>query len=183
MTNTLAAKQLKFILSTCFAIFLLVIIGTAPVWAHDMDAGDFELFDMSVVQLPEHVDAVPYKGTLTLTVTNSTSSAWTDFHFMIFMGEAVFDVTAVPPSWDRGAGLSWDLGADPQTLDLYFVSNPVAIGEDVTFNIYTDNTAPPQNNFAVGFYPTNSVPIPSAIWLMGSALVGLVGIRKRFSKS
>mgnify|MGYP006308523797 FL=1 len=30
---------------------------------------------------------------------------------------------------------------------------------------------------------TNAVPIPGAVWLLGSGLVGLLGVRKRFRKS
>ncbi len=35
----------------------------------------------------------------------------------------------------------------------------------------------------LGFDPINEVPIPGAIWLLGSGLVGLVGLRRRFRKA
>jgi len=34
----------------------------------------------------------------------------------------------------------------------------------------------------IGVQPTNPVPIPGAVWLLGSGLVGLAGLRK-FRKS
>ena len=68
------------------------------------------------------------KGSMTLTVTNSTDVAWGDFHFGISFSDATFDPNE-DPTWDHGSGLSWELSAGNTLLDLYFYSNPVEIGE------------------------------------------------------
>jgi hypothetical protein len=36
--------------------------------------------------------------------------------------------------------------------------------------------------FAIGNNPNAVVPIPGAVWLLGSGLIGIVGLRRRFKK-
>ena len=37
-------------------------------------------------------------------------------------------------------------------------------------------------NFLYGAWATKVVPIPSAVWLLGSGLIGIVGVRRKFRK-
>ncbi len=52
-------------------------------------------------------------------------------------------------------------------------------------NVYNSATADAENtnwdfgNNGGGFTPPNNVPVPSAVWLFGSGLLGLLGLRKR----
>ena len=53
------------------------------------------------------------------------------------------------------------------------------------FDIVNANT--PSNTYAAGpenfdNLSFNQVPIPAAAWLLGSGLIGLVGIRRKFSE-
>ena len=50
------------------------------------------------------------KGSMTLTVTNTTSVAWGDFYFGISFSNAIFDPNETP-TWDHGDGLAWELSA------------------------------------------------------------------------
>ena len=54
---------------------------------------------------------------------------------------------------------------------------------DNTQGIYprSVDTAPP-NRYAAGTFQYSAVPIPGALWLFSSGLVGLVGIRRRVKK-
>lgn len=51
----------------------------------------------------------------------------------------------------------------------------------VTF-VNTGGTINGGNPFPVGPYPSNAVPVPAAVWLFGSGLLGLVGVARRNSK-
>ena len=74
------------------------------------------------------------------------------------------------------AGDTFDHGAmrygAPEPLDAYAVYNP---------NYSSDYFS---HGFDVGVkIQGNSVPLPAAVWLLGSGLIGFVGIRKKFSKT
>ncbi len=109
-------------------------------------------------------------------------------------------------------GVSFSVGADPSAFLDFVVGysadsdSPVpkngvnAPGEWLTIEITDSNDSDPLNEliaalnsgkFRVGLRTqmgsesgdyVNNVPVPSAIWLLGSGLVGLVGYRRRCSK-
>jgi hypothetical protein len=182
-------NPLKRLFLFCSALGLLLFAGPLAVSAHNVDLGDFSFsgngFDSNQQVL--HYDADPWKGFFTLTATNTGTQNWTDFHFGIFsVGSDVSHVyfqggdptssngpvqwTATPPSGSSGA-----------TLDLIF-TNLVIPNQSVTLTVYTDNTQD-HVNFGMLFYPTiTPVPIPGAVWLLGSGLVGLVGLRRTKSR-
>ena len=137
-----------------------------------------------------HEDSDPFKGSITLTVTNTGTEAWGDFHFEFFQvgGETIDNVhwevaTPYEPTKDGSSvGLSWavDNVSVGATLDLLFYGNPVLPSETVTFVIYSDNTADNVSFFGTLYYPT-PVPEPGTGLFLAFGLVGLAihGRRRR----
>ncbi|MBN1103483.1 MAG: VPLPA-CTERM sorting domain-containing protein [Deltaproteobacteria bacterium] len=146
-----------------------------------MDFSDFGLQEF------QHYDDDPFKGWLNLAVTNTGTEAWGDFHFQIFQvpGSGAVDnvdfiVNAPYQPISGQTPLSWNLSQDGSTLDLFFYGDPVLPNEQATFSVYTDNTADKVSFFGVQVWPT-PVPIPGAVWLLGSGLVSLAALKRRFS--
>ena len=179
-------ERLKPVLLFLLVLGIFLLAGPLPAWADDVDIiASFDGIGIGSLQESEHYDANPWKGWLDLTVTNNGNEAWGDFHFGIFQipGQGPVDnvdfivTTPYEPTSTTQSGLSWSLGSDGSTLDLYFYSDPVLPTETAYFKVYTDNTTD-QVNFGVFYYPT-AVPIPSAVWLLGSGLIGLIGFRRK----
>jgi hypothetical protein len=148
------------------------------------DFGDF------VPQDFEHEDAEPFKGVLDLTVTNTGTQAWGDFHFEIYeiLGfgsvENVDFVTEIigpddyRPRMDGGlVAFVVDNVVVGATLDLYFYDDPVLPTETVNFRVYTDNTMDRVGFFGVRLYPT-PVPEPGTLAIFGLGALALF-LRKR----
>ena len=79
-------KRLKL---ACLALFLTPLasfVGTAPAWGHDMpiDAAFACVGAGACEQSSQHDDADPFKGWIILTVENTGTEAWGDFHFELF---------------------------------------------------------------------------------------------------
>jgi len=130
-----------------------------------------------------HNDQEPWKGWIYLTVTNQSNVAWGDFHFQIFSFNGQ-DVSAVDfivdplytPTSSQNP-LTWTVDNTPptgSTLDLFFYSDPVGIGDTATFIVYTDNTAT-HVNFGVMYWAT-PVPEPSSLMALSGSLLGLAGL-------
>ncbi len=114
-----------------------------------------------------HEDFDPFKGPFTVTVTNTGSSPWGDFHFGIFDPIGGQDISNVEfqdmsmggldPTSSQ-TGLTWVINnvVVGATIDLYFCSDPVMPGETATFMVYTANPDH-LSFFGVLFYPT---PVP-----------------------
>jgi hypothetical protein len=122
------------------------------------------------VQAP-HEDFAPFKGSFTVTVTNTGSAPWGDFHFGIFDpigGQNISNVDFQDASMggqdptSSQTGLTWVINNVVvwATIDLYFCSDPVMPGEIATFTVYTANQDQ-LSFFGVLFYPT-PVPPPGA---------------------
>ncbi len=172
------------------ALGLLLITAPLPVWAHSFSLStSFSETGSGVSQSSNHAEAEPFKGWMYLTVTNTGTEAWGDFHFQIYevptygsVENVDFIVDSPNQPTSSQSGLTWsvDNSVTGATLDLYFYDDPVLPSETATFSIYTDNTADELAFFGALFYPT-PVPVPSSMLLLGSAIIGLVGIR-RFKK-
>lgn len=167
---------------------ILCLFTTLPVWAHDgsitLDLGLGEFFDW------EHEDADPFKGFAEVTVTNTGTEPWGDFHFefydpledqdisnLAFLDSSSSDPCAVDPTSSQ-SGLTWTIDNDVvgATMDLFFYNDPVFPSETATFTVYTDNTTDPLPWFGLQIYPT-PVPEPATIGFLG--LGGLLLRRKR----
>lgn len=159
-------------------------LGTAPARGDDIAINtDFSCVGPTCAQLSEHEDADPFKGSIILTVENTGTEAWKDFHFEFYqVGDPIdnvfFVVTSPNEPTSSQSGLGWTLSLDGHTLDLYFSSDPVLPGEFATFNVYTDNTTDQVPVFGTSYYPT-IVPEPGTFWLLGAGLIGMAGFRKR----
>lgn len=117
------------------------------------------------------------KGQWILQITNSGSQAWTDFHFEIFNGSAIFQNPGGYPMMvdgDYPANFTADLSTDGKKWDIYFPADVVVPGETVTFTLFTNNQAT-GGLFAVLFYPT--VPEPATLAILG--LGGLLAFRRK----
>jgi hypothetical protein len=144
---------------------------------------DFSCLGAACQQQSIHEDAAPFKGSVTITVTNTGIEDWGDFHFEFFQqtAETIEDVhfvvsTPYQPTATHTSNLSWavDNVAVGATLDLFFYDDPLAQDESTTFVIYTDNTIDSVSFFGTLYYPT-PVPEPGTFLLVGAGLIGIAG--------
>lgn len=181
-----------------FGLALLISMGATSGWAHDVSVSwDFGGVGDSFVYEFEHEDGSDatgnFKGFLYFTATNTGNEAWGDFHLSIFESRSGYDVANVfftdssstipgpgeDPTWSRSNDdLTWEIVDGGHSLDLFFYSNPVDPGEQVTFSVYTDNTIDTVSFFGLAAYPT-PVPVPAAVWLLGSGLLSLMGLHRK----
>ena len=166
-------------------VLAIVLALAGPAVAHDMNVvAEFTDVGQGATQQFDHMDEFPWKGWFNVTVTNSSTEWWTDFHFCIVsvmgsdISETIFVVDDPYQPTSSQSGLSWVVDNDPMgaQLGLFFVSDPVAPGGVANFQVYTDNTIN-QGPFGVCMYPT--VPEPSSLLAFSCSLLGLAGLVRR----
>ena len=178
-------KRLKL---ACLALFLTPLasfVGTAPAWGHDMpiDAAFACVGAGACEQSSQHDDADPFKGWIILTVENTGTEAWGDFHFELFqvtdpIDNVFFVVDSPNEPTSSQSDLGWSISGDGHVLNLTFYGDPVDPGDIATFNVYTDNTTDQVSSFGTSYSPT-VVPEPGTFWLLTAGLIGMAGFRKR----
>jgi len=161
-------------------LLVMLLSGVAPAKAHDYAPDPFGMTLGQTLQL-NHGDGDPWAGWVNLTVTNTGTEAWGDFHFEIKEIQGFGSVEKIDWLSDSPyapissqSGLTWGVDnlAVGAMIDLFFYSDPVRPGETATFSVY--NVNPDKRAFfGVCVYPT-PVPVPAAAWLLGSGLIALV---------
>jgi len=186
-----------------WTVVLIVGVMCGQVFAHNAVFGDpdpieYDGTGVEVVQLFPHEDASPFKGTASITVKNTGTQAWGDFHFEIYDPIGGYDISNVHfldvtmldhdnnPGQDPTSSqspLDWDIdnGAVGATMDLYYYSDPVNPTETATFTVYTDNIDEIAW-FGLKIYPT-PVPEPATLALLGLGSLVLLRNRKTRNKS
>ena len=110
-------------------------------------------------------------GTVSVDIYNSTGTGWSGFEFQLI--GAVFDSP---------------LGIEPQTttLSTYTMlptADYISIGfdgpeTDALLNGTATFANEPYTSYTLLLTPT-AVPVPAAVWLFGSGLIGLIGMARR----
>ena len=154
---------------------VLLVWPSAPAFAHDGDI--VTTFPNLDPQQFEHPDQAPWKGWLNVTATNNGTVAWGDFHFEFYDPIGGQDLSNLAfrdaslggedPTSSQSP-LTWliDNDAVPATMDLFYYSDPVGVGETATFSVYTDNTVGTLPIFGMIIYPT-PIPEPGTVLLLG----------------
>lgn len=121
------------------------------------------------------------------TLLPGSSSAYSYIYFQFFTGawEWVGDNATGQWVWQ------WRQFGDPILHDMYnaladTIDSTSASPGNATYYFSKDLDAGQYYNFTAGVYTyagadTSAVPIPGAAWLLGSGLVGILAIRKKFS--
>jgi hypothetical protein len=163
-----------------FSLILGVLFLLCPslAMAHDQIIEDPFEINLGERVIINHEDDNPFKGTLSLSVKNRGADPWGDFHFYSNTEGVFFGVEEELPFMAGADSYSYTIDPDNKGLHFYFYDDPVYNGELVTFSLYTDNTSMNNSFFNISFEPS-PVPVPAAVWLLGSGLIGLVGLRKK----
>jgi hypothetical protein len=97
-----------------------------------------------------------------------------------------YTIPAASDNWYGPSGLTWGLSAgtywialEPDSGDFGMPTSPPNPLSNYAYFTSANKEWMPGGTFSVRIYGESSaVPIPGAIWLLGSGLIGLIGIRR-----
>ncbi len=113
-------------------------------------------------------------GTLTVTLTDTDFSNLSSFHVGGTTGGSVTfnvynDSTLVATYSSSNPSFSTDIASLTSTGSVTSIEAVITHGAGVVLSSFDANV-------------TSAVPVPAAFWLLGSGLMGLIGIRRRVAK-
>lgn len=172
-----------------FTLSVLVLGFAVSSWADDADATlSFSDFNQQTVYHYDQDTGNGFKGWFDLTVTNNTNQAWGDYHFLLFdfdnYESSVIFVDSSGGGYDPESTTntidSWTISTDGKSMDLFFYSNPVGIGQTANFKVWTDNTAGTNDPFAIGSFPSVvPEPVSSTLFIIGGVTLGYRHFREK----
>ncbi len=131
------------------------------------------------------VDSDPHTGTVSLLGGSGTSAAvpfgLTPYDGSTFTGYTGFNsVTTTPPAEASGTPSTTTLGIFALTINLADAfGSGFGTFTGVQLQITGDNGMSGNYNAAPSLIGVTAVPVPAAVWLFGSGLLGLVGVARR----
>ena len=172
--------RIKAVWLLCLLASIMMLAGAFPAMAHDASVGTNEnpfLMDSMSAESWDHYDMEPFAGYFILTVQNDTGIDWGDFHFEINNPDVIIESASSTLNFLAGPDATINSDATGSRADFKFYDAPLLAGQIATFSILTNNTNS-LDLFTISAYPT-PVPAPAALWLLGSGLFGLAGIRRK----
>ena len=177
------------------------LVNGEPAW----NEVDFTSLD---TQAPIHNELIgndpinpKFKGWFFASLTNHSGSAWTGMNITAGVGDlvAIMQGNSFSDEWGiSGPSVFSTAGGTINYSNLYWTFDagggdihkawgaaqqvftlPVAVGQNVRFKIYTDNSyyANPATSFSIRLTPL--VPEPSSVLALSSGLLGLAGVARR----
>lgn len=187
----------------CLIIFALITFAAADAFATPIQwSGNGHWYDLSTnyagvgrtktdvqdwAATQDHNDKVGYL----VTITSQEEQAFIVDILLAGAGSGWKYWTGAK-RWDDGDGVtplgwSWDHGnGDPWSYTHWHAGQPSTV--DAWDDMYIDTstgewyTAQHWYEFTGGIVEFDQAPIPAAVWLLGSGLLGLIGIRKKISR-
>ncbi len=108
------------------------------------------------------------------------TATWQPFPSYGFIQIQSFDSSGLPSAWEMNLD-EYFIAEDGYTINGYFSAHSAYINGDGSNWIYGSsgwalgNVNSP-SDFGTWSLSTSNVPIPAAVWLFGSGLIGLMGI-------
>ena len=138
-------------------------------------------FTLTPLEEGNHFDS--YIGAMTF--HNGTDNVVDDNNLVLTYSGGAFDLTSIDSvAFEFGATSLDLLGSDSTTQSIGVSSHALSF---LNVNSVIFSVAPPSGWSIAGWNSlevnTTPVPVPAALWLFGSALIGLVGVRRKLSKA
>ena len=137
-----------------------------------------------------------YQDLSTFVISGNTYSAQVTYISVMSVDCQLADETQISGLWSNGGtaiaesflpSASWGYWGRTDIVNLtsgtgHSVGYINLDGTDGGYDIFQDDESTGDHIGAWVYTTTNPVPIPSAIWLLGSAFIGLVGCRRKFRR-